>query len=152
MPGREKPLRHLIHEFFGYFPDYRFCQTLALNIEEGTTTYQGAVEILIKKARAAEQNRDEIRAKLDRRTVDVRGTAIPIRDLSLREILRQDDEVIREIALFYFKHPYAHNRTGRTRLLPRWCRTLFLSALLGHCRKRNLDMDYDVYFDTLTLL
>jgi len=152
MPGREIPLRDLIHEFFGYYPDYLFCQTLGLNIKEGTTSYHDAVEILIKKARAAEQNREEIQAKLDRRTIQVQGVATPIRELSLRNILCQDDEIVREIAVFYFKHPYAHSRTGRSRFLPRWFRTLFLSALVGNCRKRNLDMDYGAYFDTLKLL
>ena len=143
----------LIHEFFGYYPDYEFCRTLALNIEESVTDYQESIEILSRKAHAAEQNREAIAEKLDQRTVTIDGHPTTIKDLSLTRIIGlSDDRILSEIVSFYLKHPYAHGRTRTTRLLPRWGRTLFLSALIGHAKRRGLELDYHACFDLLKLL
>ena len=152
MGNSERTLRRLTHHFFQYYPDYVFCRTLAFNVQNNVATHQGAIEVLAKKARAAQQNREEIDEKLDRYCVMVQGKPDRIKDLSLREIMGQEDAVLTEIANFYFKHPYAHGRTKRIRLLPRWIRTFFLSAFIGHAKRRGLDLDYDAYFDMLTLL
>lgn len=152
MRQEDRPLGEIIREFFQYHPDYAFCRTLAMNIKEGTATYGGAVEILTRKARASEQSREEIQEKLDRRTVEIGGRLARIKDLSLREAMRQDDRVLTQIVEFYFKHPYAHGRIKKTRLVPRWIRTFFLSVLVGHARRRGLDLEYGEYFEMLQLL
>ncbi|MEE8460521.1 MAG: hypothetical protein V3S50_00180 [Acidobacteriota bacterium] len=152
MESEEERLRTLIHDFFQAYPDYIFCRTLGANIIDRVTTYEGATAILAKRARAAEQNRQQIDEKLDHFSVEIRGQPSRVKDLSLREIMRQEDPELREIANFYLKHPYAHRRTKKSRLLPRWIRTFFLSALLGHAKDRKLDLDYDAYFDMLRLL
>ncbi len=152
MGSEEERLRTLTHDFFQSYPDISFCRTLAVNIIDHVTTYESAVAILAKRARAAEQNRDQIDEKLNHYSISIHGQLVRIKDLSLREIIKQEDTVLKEIADFYFKHPYAHNRTRKSRLLPRWIRTFFLSALLGHAKDRELDLDYDAYFDMLRLL
>ncbi len=53
MPERHKTVRQLTHEFFLYYPDYQFCRTLAINIENNVTTYENAVDILAKKSWAS---------------------------------------------------------------------------------------------------
>lgn len=148
----EKTVPELTREFFRYYPDYAFCRALAVNIQNGITTYRNALEVLAVKARAAEQNREEIGQKLNNRSVLVEGERVRIKDLSLRQIMDQPAEVLEEIAEFYFKHPYAHSRTPRSRLVPRLLRTVFLSVLVGHAKRRGLDLDYDAYFEMLRLL
>ena len=152
MGSEEERLRTLTHDFFQAYPDYTFCRTLAANIIDHVTTYESATAILAKRARAAEQNRQQIDEKLDHYKVEIHGKPGRVRDLSLGDIIRQEDPVLQEITNFYFKHPYAHRRTKKSRLLPRWIRTFFLSALLGNAKKRALDLDYDAYFDMLRLL
>ncbi len=152
MPEQQKTVHQLTHEFFLYYPDYQFCRTLALNIENNVTTYENAVVILAKKSRASRENRAEIEDKLDRRTVLINEQRVPIKSLTLKEIMSQEDAVLKEVLEIYFKNPYAHGRTKRTRFLPRWIRTIFLSTLVGHAKSRGLDLDYDAYFDMLTLL
>ena len=152
MGSEEERLRRLTHDFFQSYPDYTFCRTLAVNIIDNVTIYESATAILAKRARAAKQNRQQIDEKLDHYTVNIHGQPGRVKELSLREIIRQEDSVLREIANFYFKHPYAHSRTKKSHLLPRWIRTFFLSALLGHAKNRKLDLDYDAYFDMLRLL
>ncbi len=152
MESEEERFRTLTHDFFQAYPDYTFCRTLAANIIDHVTTYESATAILAKRARATEQNRQQIDEKLDHHKVEIHGKPARVRDLSLGDILRQKDPVLREITNFYFKHPYAHRRTKKSRLLPRWFRTFFLSALLGNAKKRDLDLDYDAYFDMLRLL
>ncbi len=152
MESEEERLRTLIHDFFQADPDYTFCRALAANVIDHVTTYESAITILAKRARAAEQCRQQIDEKLDHYKVDIHGQPGRIKDLTLGEILRQENPVLQEIANFYFKHPYAHRRTRKSRLLPRWIRTFFLSALLGHAKERELDLDYDDYFDMLRLL
>ena len=152
MSVREKTVDELVGEFFKLYPDFPFCQALAINIKENITTYRAAVEILARKSWAEEQNREQIREKLDSRSVVIHRQRIPLKNLSLRRIMDQEDEVLKEIAEFYFKHPYAHRRTRKTRLLPRTIRTLFLSVLLGHAKRRGIDLDYSMYFEILRLL
>ena len=148
----DKSVDELTREFFKLYPDYPFCQALAINIKENVTTYRVAIEILAKKSWAEEQNRKQIREKLDSRGVVIHKHRMLLKNLSLRRIMDQEDEVLKEIAKFYFKHPYAHRRTRKTRLLPRTVRTLFLSVLLGHARRRGIDLDYAMYFEILRLL
>ena len=152
MESEDERFRTLTHNFFQAYPDYAFCRTLAANIIDHVTTYESATAILAKRARAAEQNRQQIDEKLDHYKVEIHGQPDRVKDLSLGEIIRQEDSVLQEITNFYFKHPYAHRRTKKSRLLPRWIRTFFLSALLGHAKERELDLDYDDYFDMLRLL
>lgn len=148
----EKNRRDLIRRFFRRYPDYAFCRALALNIENQVTTHAHALEMLARKSQAAEENRAEIEKKLEQRSVLIDGQWVRIKDLSPRRIMDQPDEVLKEIMDFYFKHPYAHGRTYRTRCLPRVMRTLFLSGLVGHAKRRGIDLDYDAYFEVLTLL
>jgi hypothetical protein len=152
MEDTEGELMDLTHQFFKYYRDYLFCRTLAFNITTNVTTHEDALEILTKKARAAEQNREQISEKLDQHSVTIHEKPVRIKDLSLREIMIQEDSVLTGIANFYLKHPHAHGRTKKSRLLPRYLRTLFLSALIGHAKRRGLDLDYNAYFDMLTLL
>ena len=152
MTEQNKTIRQLTHEFFLYYPDYQFCRTLALNIQNNVTTHEDAMEILAKKNRATVENRVEIEAQLNRRTILINKRRVLVRSLSLREIMNQEDGVLEEILKIYFKHPYAHRRTKKFRFLPRWIRTMFLSTLVGHANSRGLDLDYDAYFDMLTLL
>ena len=152
MESEEERFRTLTHDFFQAYPDYTFCRTLAANIIDHVTTYESATAILAKRARAAEQNRQQIDEKLDHHKVEIHGKPARVRDLSLGDILRQEDPVLREITNFYFKHPYAHGRTKKSRLLPRYIRTLFLSVLVGHAKHRGLDLDYDACFGMIRLL
>ncbi len=152
MEGTEGELIDLTHQFFKYYPDYLFCRTLAFNITTNVTTHEDALDILISKARAADENREQISEKLDRHSVRIAERPARIKELSLREIMEQEDQVLTEIANFYLKHPHAHGRTKKNRLLPRYVRTLFLSALIGHSKRRGLDLDYNAFFDMLTLL
>lgn len=152
MASEEDRFRKLTHDFFRTYPDYPFCRTLAANIIDQVTTYESATAILAKKVQAAEQNRQQIDEKLDHYRVQINGQPVRVRDLSLGEIVRQEDHVLQEITAFYFKHPYAHGRTKKSRLLPQWIRTFSLRVLLGHARKRELELDYEACFDMLRLL
>lgn len=148
----QKTVRQLTHEFFQQHPDYSFCQTLAFNIKSNVTTYENAMVILAAKSRTSKENQQEIEAKLAQRAVHIKGRHVQIKDLSLTQILRQENNTLHQIVELYLKHPFAFGRTRKTRLLPRWIRTFFLSALLGHAKRRGLDLDYESYFDMLTLL
>jgi response regulator of citrate/malate metabolism len=152
MNADQRDMRQLTHEFFQYYPDYLFCRTLAFNIKNSVTTYEDGLTMLAKKARASQENRQQIDEKLDRRSVTIDGQRVPIKDLTLRQIMSQEDAVLKEILEVYCKNPYAHGRTSKRRFLPRWVRTIFLSTLLGHAKGRGLDLDYDAYFDMLTLV
>ena len=152
MKSVERRVRDLTREFFSYYPDYRLCYTLAVNVENGVTTYGDALSAMSTKARAAELNRGAIEAKLSLRSITVEGRTVRIGDLSLREILRLDLDTFRTVADFYFKHPYAHGRTRKSRWCPRWIRTLFLSTILGHAKRHGVDLDYATCFEILRLL
>lgn len=150
--GDDVPVGDLIRELFKVCPDYSFCRTLAENVREGITTHAAALGHAAQRARADETLRHEIEERLNRRSVHSKGKVVPLKDLSLREILDQDDAVLTDIVRFYFKHPFAHGRTRRSRWLPAWLRTFFLRALLGNAHRRQLDLDYSECFEMLTLL
>lgn len=149
---RDLPLEQLVRQFFHDYPDYAFCSALAENVKAGVTTYPNALTLLGKKQAAAEENRPEITEKLDARVIVTQGRTTRIKDLSLRQAIDLDDEALKQTLEFYFKHPYAHGRTRRTRLLPRWARSFFLSALVGHAHRRGIQLDYAAYFEMLKLL
>ena len=107
---------------------------------------------MAKKAKAAEQNQALIQEKLDLKTVSITGRPVRLKDLSLNQILKLNDQVLKEILVFYLKNPYSHGRTKRSRWLPRWVRTSFLSALLGHARSRGIQVDGEVDFEILRAL
>lgn len=152
MRSAEGRVRDLTKEFFAYYPDFRLCQTLAVNVENGVTGYADALSAMSSKARAAELNRDAIEEKLNLRSISVRGRTVRISELSLGEILRLDPDTCRTVVDFYFKHPYAHGRTKKSRWWPRWIRTLFLSTILGHAKRHGIDLDYGSCFEILRLL
>lgn len=152
MKSVESKVRDLTREFFAYYPDYRLCTTLAVNVEKGVTSYGDALSAMSSKARAAELNREAIEEKLNLRSVDVQGRTVRISELSLGEILRLEPDTCRTVVDFYFKHPYAHGRTRKSRWLPRWFRTLFLSTILGHAKRNELELDYGDCFEILRLL
>ena len=151
-PTDRKHLEETIRRFFQIYPDYWLCRTLAENILEGTTTEAEALQILGTKAKASDENRGDIEEKLDRKTIPVRGQNVRVRSLSLRDILDLDDVGLQQVVQFYFKHPYAHQRTYRTRWLPNLLRTFFLRVLLGNARDRNLELNYRACFQILRLL
>ncbi|MEE2822874.1 MAG: hypothetical protein VYA53_07810 [Acidobacteriota bacterium] len=152
MEGKEGERTNLTRQFFKHYPDYLFCRTLAFNVTTDVMTRENAFEVLTKKVQATERNQEQITEKLDCRVITIQGNQVRIKDLSLREVMSQEDEVLTKILNFYLKHPHAHGRTKRTRLLPRFVRTMFLSVLIGHAKRRSIDLDYSTYFDMLTLL
>ena len=149
---RELSLEQMVRQFFRDYPDYAFCAALAENVKAGVTTYPNALTLLGKKQAAAEENLLEIAEKLDARTVVSQGRTTRVKDISLRQAMDLDDEALTQLLEFYFKHPYAHRRTRRTRLLPRWTRSFFLGALVGHAHRRGIKLDYASYFEMLKLL
>ena len=152
MESAKNPVPELTQEFFSYYPDYLLCRTLAINVANKNTTYSKAIDMMAKKARAAEQNQALIEEKFDLKSVPIAGRAVRLKDLSLNQILKLKDEVLKEILVFYLKNPYAHGRTKRSHWLPRWVRTYFLSALLGHARSREIQLDGEVDFEILGVL
>jgi len=100
MESEDERFRTLTHDFFQAYPDYAFCRTLAANIIDRVTTHESATAILAKRARAAEQNRQQIDEKLDHYKVDIHGQPGRVKDLSLGEIIRQEDPVLQEITNF----------------------------------------------------
>lgn len=115
-------------------------------------SHASALKHMANRAHIAKQNVVEIESRLNGRQIEVDGKNTPLESLSLRDILRQDDQTFSEIVRFYFKHPYAHNRTYRGRWIPRWVRTFFLRVLVGNSQQRGLDLDYPAYNDMLKLL
>lgn len=151
-----EPERHsvpdLTQEFFAYYPDYLLCRTLAINVVNNNTTYSVAINMMATKARAAEQNRTLIQEKLELTSISVGRRPVRLKDLSLHEILKLQDEVLKKIVVFYLKNPYAHGRTKRNRWLPRWIRSYFLASLLGHARNRGIQVNGEVDFEILKVL
>jgi len=148
----DKSVPELTRQFFKDYPDYAFCQTLAENVQARVVSYPNALALLGKKALAAQENLETIEEQLNARTVVVEGHPRRIVEFSLREAMRLDDKALEDLLRFYFKHPYAHGRTFRTRLLPRWIRAFFLNVLVGHACRRGLPLDYESYFQMLKLL
>ena len=147
-----KSVRELTRQFFKEYPDYAFCQTLAENVHSRVVTYPNALALLGKKTLAAQENKEAIEEQLKARTIVVDGSPRRIGDFSLWEAMRLDDKPLEDVLRFYFKHPYAHGRTWRTRLLPRWARAFFLNVLVGHACRRGLPLEYESYFQMLKLL
>ncbi len=145
-------VRDLTREFFRICSDYSFCRTLADNVRAGVTTHAAALGHAAQRAAAGETMRSEIEERLNRRSIQSKGRVVALKDLSLRQILDQDDDVLADIVRFYFKHPFAHRRTRESRWLPAWYRTLFLRSLLGNAMRRELDLEYGEFFEMLTLL
>ncbi len=145
-------VRDLTRELFRVCADYSFCRTLAENVKAGVTTHAAALGHAAQRAAAGRTLGSEIAERLDRHLVHANGKSVALRDLSLREILAQDDETVARVVRFYFKHPYAHNRTRRSRWWPAWFRTLFLRSLVGNAMRRKLDLEYGEFFEMLTLL
>jgi len=150
--AHSKSVPELTRQFFKDYPDYAFCQTLAENVQTRVVSYPNALALLGRKALAAEENLTAIQEQVNARTILVEGRPRRILELSLGEAMRLDDKTLEELLKFYFKHPYAHGRTLRTRLLPRWLRAFFLNVLVGHACRRGLSLDYDSYFQMLKLL
>lgn len=148
----DRSVPELIRQFFKDYPDYSFCQTLAENVHTRVVTYPNALALLGKKALAARENVEAIEEQLKARTIVVNGRPRRIADFSLRQAMSLDDEPLTDFLKFYFKHPYAHGRTLRTKLLPRWLRAFFLNVLVGHACRRGVRLDYDSYFQMLKLL
>ncbi len=145
-------VRGLTREFFRICSDYSFCRTLAENVRAGVTSHAAALGHAARRAAAGEALRSEIEDRLNRHSIRSNGRVVALKDLSLREIVNQNDEVLADVVRFYFKHPYAHGRTRRTRWLPAWFRTLFLRSLLGSAMRRELDLEYGEFFEMLALL
>ncbi|HXK62753.1 MAG TPA: hypothetical protein PLP42_22940 [Acidobacteriota bacterium] len=145
-------VEQLTLEFFRDYPDFPFCQTLAENVRSGIVTYPNALTLLGRKILAARENSAAISEQLNNRTIRIGDRLLRIRELSLRQAMLLDDEPLKEVLEFYFKHPYAHGRTRRTRMLPRWLRAFFLNVLVGHACRRGVKLDYNSYFQMLRLL
>ncbi len=142
----------MIREFFGIFPDYLLCRTLAENIQENQTTYPEALRQLALKVEASRENREQIAGRLNRRTVRMGGEKVRIRDLRLRQMAGLSDDALREVLAFYFKHPYAHGRCKKWAWLPSWFRSFALRYLIAQARARGLKMEYSDLFELLRLL
>ncbi len=147
-----KSTRELTREFFRLFPDYQLSRTLAENVGDQVLTYPQALQQLARKRQAQSENWEVIEEKLEQRSVEQNERRLKLRDLTLRQILQLDDRAFEEVVRFYFKHPYAHRRTWRSRWAPRWLRSFFLRVLFGHAKGRNLSLDYPEYFEILRLL
>ncbi len=145
-------VRERTREYYRLFPDYPLCRTVAENVRDQVLTHPQALHQLARKAEAERENREAIREKLAHRSVIDRGRRLRLAELSLRRVLRLEDEAFQEAVEFYFQNPYAHRRTWRGRWAPRWVRSLFLRVLFGHARGRGLQLDYDEYFEILRLL
>ncbi|RPJ57464.1 MAG: hypothetical protein EHM23_20510 [Acidobacteria bacterium] len=148
----DKSIPELTRQFFREYPDYAFCQTLTENVRTGVVSYPNALALLGKKVLAAEENGEAIQERLDARTIVVAGQPRRIAEFSLHEAMRLEDEPLGDLLRFYFKHPYAHGRTFRTRFLPRFLRAFFLNVLVGHACRRGVHLEYDSYFQMLKLL
>ncbi len=146
------PVESLTAEFFRDYPDYSFCRNLAVNVNKQLVSPANALALLAQKARAVQENRVEIERKLSTKTVVAGDRTLRLCELSLAQVMHLEDNALREALEFYFKHPYAHGRTRRTRWLPRILRTFFLSAVVGHARSRNIELDYGGYFRMLKML
>ncbi len=142
----------MVREFFPIFPDYQLCRTSARNVLAGITSYEKARELMWKKAEGGKLNRVEIEEKLNSKKVYVNQQWKILRIMSLNEIIRLPDEPFGEVLKFYLKHPYAHSRVSRRKLIPRFFRTLFFRQLIGQAMLRKLDVDLQEMFDLLNML
>lgn len=152
MDPRKRTIQSVARELFEYYPDYLLCKNLAQNVDENNVTLAMAIQSLAARASAAESHQREIDEKLNRQLAPWNGEEVLLKDLSLRQILTLEDGALADVVRFYFKYPYAHNRTRRSRWLPQWVRSFFLRVLLGHVKGRNLDLDYPTYFEMIKLI
>jgi hypothetical protein len=149
----EVKVKQLIREFFGIFPDYPLCRTLAENVLAGIVTYEHAMKVIQEKASGSSLFKQAIDEKLDNKKVGVAGQWRRLKDLSLEEILQLDDKSFIEAANFYFKYPFAHGRVPPpSPLKPRFWRIRFLRQIIEHAKHRKLLMDYDEWEDFLSLV
>ena len=144
--------KQMIAEFFDIFPDYELCRTSAQNVIAGVTTYQRAREIMWRKAEGERLNRDAINEKLEGKKIHDGRQLRVLRDMSWRDISRLPDPSFEEVVKFYLKHPYAHSRTGRRRIVPRLLRTLFLRQLVGQAINRRLDVDFNAAMEMIGMV
>jgi hypothetical protein len=152
MDPKKQTIQSLTRELFEYYPDYLLCKNLAENVQENNLTLAAAIQNLAAKASAVESHRGEIDEKLNRQVIPWNGEKVFLKDLSLRQLLTLDDGALADVVRFYFKYPYAHNRTRRSRWLPQWVRSFSLRVLLGHAKERNLDLDYQTYFEMVKMI
>ena len=142
----------MIAEFFDIFPDYELCRTSAQNVIAGVTTYQRAREIMWRKAEGSHTNREAIKERLDNKKIHDGRQLRVLRDMSWRDISGLPDPSFEEVVKFYLKHPYAHSRTGRHRIVPRVLRTLFLRQLVGQAISRKLNVDFAAAMEMIGML
>lgn len=152
MDPEKQTIQSVARELFEYYPDYLLCKNLAQNVHEKNLTLAMAIQNLAAKSSAAESHQEEIDEKLNRQFAPWNGEEVFLKDLSLRQLLTLDDGALAEVVRFYFKYPYAHKRTRRSRWLPQWVRSFFLRVLLGHAKGRNLDLDFQTYFEMVKLI
>jgi hypothetical protein len=139
-------------ELFQIYPDYPLCRTLAENISVGQIDYSEATQQLAARRRVDDEASSEIKERLESRQVESGGTMHRIKDISVRQLSQLDDAALTQVLSFYLKHPYAHNRTKTSRWLPQLIRSFFLRVLVAHARRRNLDLEYQSYFELLRVL
>lgn len=151
-PERQGRNYELVREFFRVYPDFSLCRTLAENISENQTTHAEALRQLALKAQAARDNQREIEERLDRRSVQVEGETVRIKDLNLRAMTRLSNQNLRVVLEFYFKNPYAHGRCKKGRWIPGVLRSFPLRFLIGQARSRGMALDYPDLFELLRLL
>lgn len=151
-PGSNPEGEVLIRKFFGIVPDYSLCRTLTDNIKANQTTYPEALRQLALKAEASRENREQIVSRLNHRSVLMGEEKVQIKDLRLRQMAGLSDDALREVLVFYLKHPYAHGRCKKWKLLPSWIRSFALRYLIAQARSRGLKMDYSDFFELLRLL
>ena len=151
-PGSAPEGETLIREFFGIVPDYSLCRTLTDNIKENQTTYPEALRQLALKAEASRENSEQIVGRLNHRSVLMGEEKVRIKDLRLRQMAGLGDDALREVLVFYFKHPYAHSRCKKWKVLPSWIRSFALRYLIAQARARGLKMEYSDIFELLRLL
>ncbi|MBI3939896.1 MAG: hypothetical protein HY315_03605 [Acidobacteria bacterium] len=139
-------------EFFAIYPDYELCRTSAHNVMTGVTTRQKMRELMWKRAEGSKLNHDAIQERLDSKKIVVGDRIQTLKEMSLQQIIDLPDAAFSEVFRFYLKHPVAHSRLGRSRLLPRMVRTLFLRELAGQAMIRRLDLDIAAMFEMMELL
>jgi hypothetical protein len=152
MIAPKKSIQALARELFNYHPDYILCKNLAENVRAENITLASAIQQLAARTSAAESHRGEIEERLDQRTVPWNGGQLLLKQMSLRQLIALDDSTLTEVVRFYFKYPYAHKRTRRSKWLPQWVRSVPLRVLLGHARQRNLELDFETYFEMIDLI
>lgn len=141
-----------IRTYFKRVPDYLFCRALAENVEAGVVSGSQALTLVAVREKRVAENSQAVAERLDQFSIDVDGRRRRLLNMSLNEILQLPDKVLKDVVEFYLKHPFAHGRTFRSKLIPRVLRTYFLGALFGHAKNRRLEVDFVSCFELLRLL